>query len=97
MEVSEEVGINQTTLSMYENGHRNMSAYNVILLAKYYKVSTDQILGLQPLIETRVFDIREEYDDCTVEILRNSITGETSFAWHRNDKPPVRMFAAGEE
>ena len=36
-----------------------------------------------------VFDEVETIKDCTVQILTNSVTGEQSIGWWRNDKPPV--------
>lgn len=33
-----------------------------------------------------VFDIEELYPNCTVQILKNSITGEMSLGWWQNEK-----------
>ena len=35
-------------------------------------------------IETNLFDEVEEHDNCTVQILRNSVTGEQSVGWWEN-------------
>ena len=35
-------------------------------------------------VETNIFDECEVVENCTVEILRNSVTGETSVGWYRN-------------
>ena len=40
------------------------------------------------LIETSIYDIEEIYPDCTVQVLRNSVTGEVSVGWWENDKEP---------
>lgn len=40
------------------------------------------------MIETNLFDVEEIYPDCTVQVLRNSITGEVSVGWWPNDSPP---------
>ena len=40
-------------------------------------------------VESNIYDEEEIYYDCTVQVLRNSITGETSVGWFRNDEPPV--------
>ena len=40
-------------------------------------------------VESNIYDEEETYYDCTVQVLRNSITGETSVGWFRNDEPPV--------
>ena len=37
-------------------------------------------------IETNIFDECEVIENCTVEIWRNSITGEESVGWYRNNK-----------
>lgn len=39
-------------------------------------------------IETNIFDVEEIYTDCTVQILTNSVTGEVSIGWWRNEQPP---------
>ena len=35
-------------------------------------------------IETNIFDIEEIYPNCTVQVLRNSVTGEVSVGWWKN-------------
>lgn len=42
-------------------------------------------------VRMNIFDEREIHEDCTVEILRSSITGETSIGWWENDHPPMGM------
>lgn len=36
-------------------------------------------------IETGVFDIVEEHDNCFVQVLKNSVTGEISIGWKENE------------
>lgn len=43
--VAEYLGVSQQTYSNYENGHREIPIWAVIKLSKYYKVSTDYLLG----------------------------------------------------
>ena len=38
-----------------------------------------------------IYDVVEEYPNATVQILRNSITGEESIGWFNNDDPPVTV------
>ena len=45
-EIAEFLHIKQNTYSQYENGQRQLPLEFLILLAKYYKTSTDYILGL---------------------------------------------------
>ncbi|MBD5631789.1 MAG: helix-turn-helix transcriptional regulator [Clostridia bacterium] len=40
------LGISQQTYSNYENGRREIPIWAVAALAKYYKVSTDYLLGM---------------------------------------------------
>lgn len=40
-------------------------------------------------IESNVYDECEIHENCTVEIWKNSVTGETSIGWYENDNPPV--------
>lgn len=35
--------------------------------------------------ETNVYDQEEIFEDCTVQILTNSVTGETSVGWWKNE------------
>lgn len=43
--VANYLGISQQTYSNYENGRREIPTWVVIALSKYYKVSTDYLLG----------------------------------------------------
>ena len=45
-EVASFFHIKQNTYSQYENGHRQLPIECLIALAKFYKTSTDYILGL---------------------------------------------------
>ena len=45
-EIAKFLHIKQNTYSQYENGHRQLPIDVLISLAKYYKTSTDYILGL---------------------------------------------------
>lgn len=45
-EIADYLHIKQNTYSQYENGHRQLPIDFLIALAKYYKTSTDYILGL---------------------------------------------------
>ncbi len=40
----------------------------------------------KPKIEMNIFDQREVHHNCTVEILKNSITGEISVGWYRGEE-----------
>lgn len=44
-EVAQHLNIAQQTYSNYERGHRQIPAWVIVELAKYYKVSTDYLLG----------------------------------------------------
>lgn len=41
--------------------------------------------------EINLFDEEEFHFDCTVHILRNSVTGHVSVGWWDNDNPPATM------
>ena len=41
------------------------------------------------MIDNNLYDECRTYPNCTVEILRNSVTGKESVGWWRNDKPPI--------
>ena len=44
--IADYLHIKQNTYSQYENGHRQLPTEVLIALAKYYKTSTDYLLGL---------------------------------------------------
>lgn len=46
-EVAAVLGINQRVYSTYETGKRDIPLRHLITLCKFYKVSSDYILGLQ--------------------------------------------------
>lgn len=41
------------------------------------------------IIQTSIYDKEEVFPDCTVQVLTNTVTGETSVGWWRNDNPPI--------
>lgn len=47
-ELANEFGISHSTLSKYETGSRRPDPETLIMLAKYFNVSTDYLLGLSP-------------------------------------------------
>lgn len=53
-----------------------------------------EFIGSMNLINFAIFDEVERIPDCTVEILRNSATGEISFGWYKGDIPVI---GKGEE
>ena len=46
-EVARYLNVSQQTYSNYERGHRDIPVCVVVELAKYYKVSTDYLLGVE--------------------------------------------------
>lgn len=48
---------------------------------------------------TNIYDKVDEYPDCTVQVLTNTVTGEVSVGWWRNDRKPrrVRFEGKGDE
>lgn len=45
--LSQKTGISTATISRWENGIQDITGDNLIILAKYFKVSTDFLLGLE--------------------------------------------------
>ena len=43
-------------------------------------------------VSASIFDTVERHDNCTVEVLTNSVTGEQSVGWWDNDNPPSSVF-----
>ena len=48
-------------------------------------------------VETNIFDKREVFTDCTVEVLTNTVTGEVSVGWWQNSNPPAGMILEDDE
>lgn len=44
--LAEETGLSQAALARWENGLRSPAAYALIILAKYFNVTTDYLLGI---------------------------------------------------
>ena len=40
----------------------------------------------EPHVKTSIYDECETHDNCTVEIWKNSTTGETSIGWYENER-----------
>lgn len=47
MQVSQATGLSQTAIVYWENGQRVPNAQAVVVLAEFYGVSTDYLLGLK--------------------------------------------------
>lgn len=41
--------------------------------------------GSEMKVEINVFDKVETYENCTVQVLTNTVTGEVSVGWWRNE------------
>lgn len=44
--LAEETGLSQAALARWENGLRSPAAYALVILAKYFGVTTDYLLGV---------------------------------------------------
>ncbi len=54
-QIAEILGTSQTMYARYERGASEMPIRHLIVLSKYYHVSTDYILGLTPRKKNRHF------------------------------------------
>jgi len=45
-QLAKDTGLSQSAISFWESGERSPSVQAVIILAKYYNVSTDYLLGI---------------------------------------------------
>jgi len=61
----------------------NVICTNLLILARNNDDETEKFT-----VDTNIYDIVEVIEDCTVEILKNSVTGAISIGWWRNDNPP---------
>ena len=72
-ELASETGLSKSALGSYEyNDHKDISHTAIIVLAKFYGVSTDYLLGLSENRDERSSDISElKLDDDAIGILKN--------------------------
>lgn len=63
------------------------------LLANGVRLETKQAISdkISDKIETNIYDSEEIHHNCTVQILRNSITGEQSIGWWAEELPPMEF------
>lgn len=43
-----------------------------------------ELLPDSPSVETNIFDVEEIHENCTVQVLKNRVTGEISIGWWEN-------------
>lgn len=72
-QLADETGIASSTLGSYESDdYKDISHTNLVILAQYYGVSTDWLLGLTESREVQNHDISELHlDDETLDILKS--------------------------
>lgn len=46
VELAKEIGVSKGVISLWENGLREPNMYSLILLAKFFKVTIDELVGL---------------------------------------------------
>lgn len=46
VELAKAIGVSKGVISLWENGLREPNMYSLILLAKFFKVSIDELVGL---------------------------------------------------
>lgn len=46
VELAKEIGVSKGVISLWENGLREPNMYSLILLAKFFKVSIDELVGI---------------------------------------------------
>lgn len=46
IELAKAIGVSKGVISLWENGLREPNMYSLIVLAKYFKISIDELVGL---------------------------------------------------
>lgn len=46
VELAKAIGVSKGVISLWENGRREPNMYSLILLAKYFNISIDELVGL---------------------------------------------------
>lgn len=49
VELAKTIGVSKGIISIWENGLREPNMYSLILLAKYFKISIDELVALKEL------------------------------------------------
>lgn len=67
-------------------GKGNPKSFYPVMLIMFCKIIDAQPTASAEYVETEcnLFDVEEIHEDCTVQILRNSVTGEESVGWWPN-------------
>lgn len=47
VELAKAIGVSKGVISLWENGLREPNMYSLILLAKFFKISIDELVGLE--------------------------------------------------
>ena len=80
--------------SVEEQGKKAVSSATdgreIIAIAQYVRailqfVRSAPTIDALPKVEMNVFDKEEIFENCTVQVLTNSVTGETSIGWWENE------------
>lgn len=53
-QVADLIGVSESTIGLYESANRQPSLSNLIKLASVYKVTTDYLLGCEPVDKTNL-------------------------------------------
>lgn len=46
VELAKEIGVSKGVISLWENGLREPNMYSLILLAKFFKITIDELVGM---------------------------------------------------
>ena len=46
VQLAKEIGVSKGVISLWENGLREPNMYSLIILAKFFKISIDELVGL---------------------------------------------------
>lgn len=78
IDVANETGIDQRTLSNYETGKTNPDSYAIVRLAEFYGVSCDYLLGVTDINITDMKDISDELKRISTRIdaLQKYVSGK---------------------
>ena len=72
---------------------KQIKVFDVIAIVLFVTASVFSLLlkKKSKIVETNIFDKEEVFEDCTVQVLTNTVTGETSVGWWKNSDPPESM------
>lgn len=87
-ELCEKAGIGLSTLRGLEKGINSPRYDSLVLISNGLGIPLSRLIKRAEIIdhpEAYIYDKEETYPNCSVQVLTNTITGEQSWGWWKNE------------